>query len=417
MTLTTDRRVPKAIGLVAMLALAVGTSACGGDELTVPPDVDVQHTVSFVGNVYDGETGGRLLAYNIEALVGDTPTAGAVDEDGRYLVGPIGAWDDFTIVIAADGYRAFRSHNARIGLPPELSGSDDIADINTHQTLHFDAYLFNTDLVAPAVTFTIQTPIPTESPEGKIRLRPTAKSVLADEGFEAPVGVPGQAWENDADLQNDTITDVFSGGSYSISEGALVYGVHYSVNIWDVVGYQPFQGGYAAGVEADKTFTLVEEVHEPIIVVSSTIATCSVSGSPNETTAAHVQIDFNQTIEFADPIWPDGNLEAVDDNFSMNSLDCDVPSDGVYNTLWPDVSANQQERGTLISINGSTLELVWNASNGLEEKDTDDVITSATYGGLSSVMIQREGGPASATTLASVIGQSSITCQGPPSCP
>jgi hypothetical protein len=45
------------------------------------------------------------------------------------------------------------------------------------------------------------------------------------------------------------------------------------------------------------------------------------------------------------------------------------------------------------------------------------VINSATYGGLALVQIQRLDGPASATTLSAVLGQGSITCQGPTSCP
>lgn len=400
-----------ALGVV----LSMVAAGCGGDELTITPAEPVQHTVSFVGNVYDGATGERLSEYTIEALVADVPTDGTVDEDGRYSVGPIGVWNDFTIVIVAGGYRDFLSHNAHVGLPPELAGSDDIADLSTHQTLHFDAYVFPADLQAPGVTFTIQTPVQDESPEGKIRLRPSSASVLADEGAETPVGVPGQLWGNDEDLQSDVVTDVFSGGTYDVPEGQLVYGVTYEVNIWDVAGYQPFQDSFQAGVEADKTFMLEEEVHEPIEVVSSTIDTCNVTGGTNGTAEAAVTILFNQPIEFAEPTYPEGNAEALDDNFSMTTTDCDA--DLVDNELATDASPNSQELGTSITINGSTLELSWDASAGLVSKDVQDVINSATYGGLSLVQIQRLDGPASATSLSAVLGQGSITCQGPASCP
>lgn len=397
---------------------AVGSvllAACGGDELTIPPSEPVQHTVRFVGNAYDGATGERLADYTIEVMVADAVTTGAVSEDGRYSVGPIGVWDDFSVLIAADGYRDFRSHNAHVGLPLEFVGSDDIADLPTQQTLHFDAYLFPSDLQAPGVTFTIQTPVAGETPEGRIRLRPSSASVLADEGAETPAGVEGQVWTNDEDLQNDTITDVFSGGTYQVTEGALVYGVTYEVAIWDVQGYQPFQGTYQAGIEADKSFTLSEEVHEPIVVVSSTIDSCSVTGGTNGTAEAAVTILFNQAIEFAEPTYPEGNEEALDDNFSMNTTDCD--GDLVDNELATDSSPNAQELGTSITISGSTLELSWDASAGLVGKDVQDLITSATYGGLALIQIQRLDGPASATSLSAVIGQGSITCQGPTTCP
>jgi hypothetical protein len=399
--------------MCAVLGLVV--AACGGDELTIPAEEPIDHTVGFVGNVYDGATGERLTDFTIGLIVGDVSSEGTVAEDGRYSVGPIGVWNDFTVVITATGYRAFLSHNAHVGLPSEFDGSDDIADMPTHQTLHFDAYLFPSDIEAPGVTFTIQTPVQGETPEGKIRLRPTSASVLADDGTETPVGVPGQVWTNDEDLQNDTIADVFSGGSYQLSEGDLIYGVTYEVTIWDVVNYQPFEGTYRAGVEADKTFMLEEEVHEPILVVSSTIDTCVITGGTNGTAEAAVTILFNQPIEFAEATYPEGNEEALDDSFSMNTTDCDA--DLVNNELATDSSPNNQELGTSITIDGATLELSWNASAGLVSKDVQDLITSATYGGLALVQIQRLNGPASATSLSAAIGQGSITCQGPSTCP
>jgi len=227
--------------------------------------------------------------------------------------------------------------------------------------------------------------------------------------------VPGQVWGNDEDLQNDTISDVFSSGTYAVPEGDLVYGVTYEVSIWDVAGYQPLQDSYRAGVEADKTFTLSEAVHEPILVVSSNLDSCSITGGTNGTAEAAVTIVFNQPIEFAEPTYPDGNEEALDDNFAMSTTDCDV--DLVDNELATDSSPNAQELGTSISISGSTLELAWNASAGLVSKDVQDLITSATYGGLALVQIQRLNGAASAGSLAAAIGQGSITCQGPTTCP
>lgn len=408
--------IPNARNLLALCAaLSLVVAACGGDELTIAPTEPVQHTVSFVGNVYDGASGDRLTDYTLEIMVADAPTAGAVAEDGRYSVGPIGVWSDYTVLVESTGYRAFLSHNAHVGLPAEFAGSDDIADIPTHQTLHYDAYLFPSDSVAPSATLSFQTPVTGETPEGKIRLRPISASSLADEIDETPAGVPDQLWANDEDLQNDTLTDVFSGGTYQVADGALVYGVTYELSVWEVEGYQPLQATYRAGIDADKSYMLEEEVHEPILVVSSNIGSCTLTGGSNGTAEAAVSILFNQAIEFATSTYLEGNDEALDDNFSMASTDCDL--DLILNELAVDSSPNSQELGTSMTITGTTLDISWDASAGLIGKDPDDLITSATYGGLGLVQIQREGGPASATSLSAVLGQATITCQGPPACP
>jgi len=390
-------------GLAWLGLCAVG---CGSDAIEIAVAPPTTHTASFVGYVYDGAAGSRLSGYALSALALTDELAGTVDGDGRYTVGELSVWDDYTISITADGYRTFLSHNAAVGLPDGVSG-DVLTTMSTHQTRHYDAYLFPSDLAAPAASLNIKTPIEGEAPSGKIRLRPISRSVLADAG-DTPAGVPGQVWDNDEDLQAATVTQDFVNGQLKVSAATLVYGVTYRVDIWDVAGYQPLQGSYQAGVEADKTFTLSEEVHEPLVVVSSTVMSCSPPASPSVSSAAVVTIVFNEAIEAAASAYPGGNAEALDDGLSIVSPNADADVD--TNTLRPDTSQSTQERGVAIAIADTTLVIGWDPSTGLLTSDAGDPITSVTYSNLGSVILQRKGSPASATTLSTLLGQATITC-------
>lgn len=397
--------------LVLLLVALTVTAAMGcgsSDPLAVPPlPSPVQHTASFVGYVYDGVSGARLDGYSISVLVENEVVEGVVTE-GRYVVGDTTVWQDFTVTIEASGYRAFESHNASVGLPAEFAGSDDIGEIGTHQTFHFDAYLFPDDLSAPAVTLTIETDVPGLEPSGTLRLRPTSPSILADEGLETPAGVDDQLWFNDQDLQGDTITNEFSGGSLDIAAGDLVYGVTYRVDIYDVAGFQPLESSFRAGIDSDKTFTLAEEVQEPLKVVSSDHTSCEAPDAVDASNAAVVSIQLNKAVEFGESQYIGGDAEAIDDGLSIASPNLD--GDEVTNALFGDESPSTQLRGVSLAIDGNTLQLSWNAATGLETSDPDDPIDLVTYAGLSNISVQRIGTPSSKTTIAALIGTSSIVC-------
>lgn len=392
-------------------ALALTSVGCADAERIEPPPAtgtDVQHTVTFVGSVFDGAAGMRLSDYTIDVAAGAEVIGGTLGADGRFTVGPISAWDDYTVTIGNAAYRTFVSHNANVGLPPELAQSDDIADISTSQTLYFDAFLFPSDLEAPAVAFTIQTGLPGEMVDGKLRLLPISPSVLSDSPIETPAGVPGQVWSNDEDLQGQTVTRDFAGGQLALNAGELIYGVTYQVDIFDVPGFQPLTSNYTAGIETNKSFTITEEIAEPLVVLSSTIASCAAPSSPNATSAAVVTIEFNHPVEFQDTGFPGGALEAFDEGISVNSDNTNM--DMVFNTLQPDDSNSVQERGITVALMGNTMNISWNPSVGLLEKDPGDTIVSVTYGGLGNVSLRRVSSPSSATTLATLIGQGSIVC-------
>lgn len=392
--------------LGGLLVLIAGAAGCADAErIEIPPPAAVSHTAGFVGFVFDGATGARLDGYAISALAAVTDYDGTVDADGRYQLGNLSVWEDFTIIIEADGYRAFQSHNARVGLPPNSEG---IATIPTHQTLHYDAYLFPTDLEAPSVVFNITTAQGAD-PSGAIRLRPISSSLLADSPEETPSGVPGQLWTNDEDLLAGVVTKNFSGGEASFGAGELIYGVTYQVDVYGVSGSQPFTGFYTAGVEGGKTLELEEEVAEPLAVVASTHEACSPPTAPMSTTGATITIELNHPVEAHDGAYPGGPAEALDDGLSITSPDDN--EDTVQNTLAADVSDAVQERGVTVGIAGNIVTISWNPSAGLATIDPDDPITQVTYGGLANAVIRRVGSPSSASSLAALLGVSSITCQ------
>jgi hypothetical protein len=302
----------------------------------------------------------------------------------------------------------FRSHNGHLGLPDEFDASGDIAELSTQQVFHFDAYLFPDDLLAPEVTFIIDNGLVSMPAAGTIRLRPTSASLLANSSSETPSGVPGQLWGNDEDLQQGMITGSFSDGTITFAEGELVYGVTYQVSIYDVDGFQPFEGSYTAGVEADKQFTLSEEITTPLMVLNSNISACTTASSPTDTMAAQVTIQFNHDIEFGTSVYPGGPAEALDDSLFISSTNIDV--DGFINSLNSDVSSATQEKGTVVSITGDTLTWYWDASTGLATVDVDDPITAVQWSNLSSITVQEVGRPTSERTLTTLVGTTSISC-------
>jgi hypothetical protein len=257
------------------------------------------------------------------------------------------------------------------------------------------------------VTFTINTDTGA-SPSGTLRLRPISKSVLEDTTNETPSGVPGQIWSNDEDLQAEAISRTFSDGTLAMNAGELVYGVTYQVSIYDVDGFQPFEGQYTAGVETNKTFELSEEIAEPLEVVASTHTSCTPPALPSSMSGAIVTVQFNHDVEEANSAYPGGAAEALDDGLSFSSPNTDGDTD--TNLPKTDISNAVQEKGVTLDFAGNTMTISWNPSQGIEPPiDDGDPIESVTYSGLGNVLIQRLGSPSSAASLSALLA-SSITC-------
>lgn len=235
----------------AALALSIGlVTACGGTD----------HEVEFTGYVYDIRSGERLTgdAYSIALWVGADEKEASIQEDGRYVLPAISAFEDYSIVIEASGYRSFRSHNGREDLPASVLEDGDYLRYNTDVVAHYDAYLVPADLRSGEVTFQMRL---NDAPDeraisGEIRLIPLGPSVLADEDSEQYPSVGGQVWTNDEDIQAaGRVLGRFSEGRFVIEEGTLLYGVQYKRDIFNVPGYQPytdtfdlFSGGFTVAL-------------------------------------------------------------------------------------------------------------------------------------------------------------------------
>ncbi len=403
------RTLARVLPFVIFGPLALPVAGCADPTTITPPvkeAVHATHTVDFGGSVFDGALGSRLTAYSIEASVGGALIPGEVDASGRFALEGIGAFDDYSIAITAEGYRAFLSHNAHVGLPSAL-GASDLGTFSTHRDLIFDAYVFPASLVTEATTLTVETSIPENKPSGTARLRPLASSVLVDAG-DTPESVNGQIWANDEDLQAGVVTKSFTDGALQLDAGELVYGVTYRVDIYDVPDQQPFQGIYKAGTEADKTFTLVEEIVSPLEVVASNDETCKPPLSPFDTSAAVITIELNAPAELGATSYDGGPGEALDDGLVISSPNLDA--DSTVNTLRSDVSSSLQERVTAVLVNGNKVTLAWNPSSGLDPKDSDEPILEVHYTNLSAITLRRPGHPATQVSLAQLLGKSTITC-------
>src|SRR4029079_7713543 len=86
----------------------------------------------FSGRIYDGVSLGRLTDYSIRLEYFDRVIPGTVDENGRYFVGPLLSDADYSIVVVAEGYRSFLSHNERVAKTAQPS----------LESLYYDAFLY-----------------------------------------------------------------------------------------------------------------------------------------------------------------------------------------------------------------------------------------------------------------------------------
>jgi hypothetical protein len=85
----------------------------------------------FDGRVYNGVDGNRLVDYDIQLQFLDREIDGTVDDNGRYFLGPLTPFNDYTIAIEANGYRSFLSHNI-MKVNDELTNNNNPSDDYQH---------------------------------------------------------------------------------------------------------------------------------------------------------------------------------------------------------------------------------------------------------------------------------------------
>ena len=385
------------VALTASLLVASAVAGCGSKD-----DPKGQHEIWFMGSVIDGATGSLLTSYTLTLVYGSHTVNGTVDASGRYVVGPLPAWNDYGIVIAKDGYRAFSSYNAGISppVPPTNAISSDVYTSNTTQTKDFDAYLFPAGIEVPSTTVTVIEQGANAMPAaGSIRLQPTSASVIQSQASEVPM----QIWTNDNDILASAVSGTFSGGTFSVPDSSLVYGVGYQIVIYGVAGYQAGSGTLQGGLQTGVTVTLAPAPATPLVLVSQVPTTCMAYGTPvTATSIAQVVFTFNQKIE-------DGTMtvgkgpEMLDNQVSATTL-------SGYG-LKTSTSSTVQERGTSFVISENTLTIAFNPSVGVSAIVAGDMLQYVIYNGLSSIFLQPVGHPEQRLTLSSLLNnQPSVTC-------
>lgn len=367
-----------------LVILAVGLlAACGGDD-----QFSANHSVRFVGQVYDASTGQVITGYTISVLAGGSTREGKIDaEVGRFDLGSIGAFDDYIVTVSAEGFRAFESRNAMIGVPESLANADGTAQTKTDQTLYFDVYLFPTGLTAPEFRITIAAEDDDEAElAGKLRLRPTDQSNV---GLEAS-SVPGQVWVNDLDVQGGVIAVDFEGGEHTFDTGALTYGVRYAVDVYGIDGYQPETVEITAGEDLGASLTVSVQDDTPVALVSLDEEDCTpptIEAPLQDEATAVITLTFDSDIELVDA---DSANDDVNDGFAISSTNSD---DGIVNAL------NPLAKGATVRADGNQLIFEWNPADGLQTSDPDDVLNWVVYDSLHYIQVQRAGSPSSVQFL------------------
>jgi hypothetical protein len=420
-------------GAIALVALAL--AACSSDEQTAD-----QHSVYFVGYVYDGASGARLMPAQITAIslkYRDKVIRTQIEADGRFVtLDPLPTWQDYAVYIGAPGYRPFVSRNRGIDVPASLSMTDKLGSTATTQTFQFDATLFPASLKSPPVVVTIEksdaavAPMPLPRATGTIRLRPESSSVLERSGGDGAVpgvttGTGARRWFNDEDLLSQTITRAFTEGRVEIAEGELAYGVPYQIAIFDVKGYQPMvlSGSMSllAGAVTSRSVTLPKELRDPLRILSTTAEACAPPAGTLNDYGAAIQVTFNETVEFVGPSWAEDfdNGVQVQPSASTSSLYCPLKTS---------TDPTKQERGTRVTLEGNVLTLAFNPTAGFSSTSpygsscmVPPQISAVVYGNLQLISLQAKGDPTRKRTLDAMLnelaGTSGSGLPGSLSCP
>jgi hypothetical protein len=364
-------------------------------------DLAAQTSEYFTGRIYDGVSMSRLTEYSIRLEYFDRVIPGTVDDNGRYFIGPLLANADYSIVVEAEGYRSFLSHNERIASTADPS----------LQSLYFDAFLYPQQVSTPSATCRVRVSDSTELPSGFMRFSPTSSSILFDSAAETPVGVTStamgrQLWENDEDLQQRALLVPFQNGEVQLAAGQLVYGVNYAVTVYGVAGHEALTGSYTAGVDGDRSWVLDPLSNSPLAITA--LSSDNLAPQPS----GELEIRFNQPIALDPNVNASTAQRTLNDSFSISSPNTDADSDQnvLVNSadLTPPIAPGY--RGVSFEIDGDRLVLHWNRATGLATTDADEPILSVSYGGLSSLMLYPVGtANATPVSLDTLLGSGSST--------
>jgi hypothetical protein len=349
--------------------VAVTLGSSDGSAPSVPGS-SADYREFFTGRVYDGVTGQRIQDYRIRLEYLDQIVAGSVDSNGRYLIGPLTQFNDYTVAIEADGYRSFLSHNAML----VVSAAEAKRGVVSR---YYDAYLFPLNAVVEPVEFRILAQDRDQPLAGTLRLKPTGGSLLLDGAANKPAGVGAQIWDNDEDIQGRAVSVTVADGSAQVTRGALVYGVNYAVEVFGVPGYRLQNATHRAGLEGNSTLVLTPIPSQAIAIVFDSSQQFPVVADGSLT------LIFNQPVVF-DPIRTQtAYVEDIDAGFNITSRDADA--DGMTNSIRP------SGRGIQVELDQNRLTFRWDPSRALQTRDADDPINSVSWGNLDRVRLAPVG--------------------------
>ncbi|HWV39425.1 MAG TPA: hypothetical protein VN033_13230 [Vulgatibacter sp.] len=379
-------------------------AACADDKETIvifepaagsPQDHARDQVYYFSGHIYDGVNGTRLTNYSLDLQYKNQTIAATIAEDGRYSVGPLPYFQDYTIRIRAEGYRSFLSHNAGIQFewPDEVTQVDRFAP---EKGFYYNAFLFPAALQAPGATVWVTLADSTAKPStGTVRFSPVNSSSIQDM-FPA---LMGKVWTNSDDLQLRAFTKPVVNGVAAVEPGELVYGVLYEVTVFGVDGYAPGSTSIVAGFEDGVTVSVDPvDSHNLRLVYRTTNM-----GLPIPT--GEVTFVFNRPIEWVPTRTAAEYAKLVDETLDIFSPDENGNSE--LNTL----KAPDQDRGTVVEIQENLLVIRWNQLQALATADSGDPILSVTYGALNGLEIRPAGStdPSLRSTVGLLQGGNTIT--------
>jgi hypothetical protein len=348
----------------------------------------------FDGRFYDGVSGQRLTDYKLQLQFLDQTQNGNIDKDGRYFVGPLPPFQDYTVKVDAMGYRSFLSHNAfQLDPTPMLDRS-----------FYFDGYLFPVGVLSPAVTFNVTLSDSMDLPSGTITLRPTTVSSFYDTPAKMPAGVPTQVWANDDDLQFATVEKMFTDGKVTFAEGELIYGVTYAVTIFGVPGHVIGTGAYVSGTSAEPTFTLT-----PFTTPALTLAFSSALPGVLDPTGQLI-LAFSQPIELDPTILQTTYQSAVEAGFTITSPDKNM--NGIINTVKAPLMPPGQI-GLSFMVTGNRLTFTWNPTMTLATTDAADPIIFTHWGNLDLIRVRPVNAPPGTPSVpvSTLVGNTVISVQ------
>lgn len=379
------------LGLGMILSLGA-LSACS----VTREDTTATEGYYFLGYVYDGVTNERLGgdAYSLTLSYDRTDIEADVDDSGRFYVGPLEPFHDYTVSIFADGYRDFYAAEPLLSSPAR--GAEGV------QSQLFEAYVFPTSVEAPAIAFTIRTPDGT-APSGMLRVSPEnddgTSGISLDGTIDGSVG--SQLWANDADRKFATVVKEVSDGSVTFEAGELVYGVTYAATLFSSDGYQFNAFSFTAGLTADANVVLPRLGEQPLAIVANSLDVDNLHEN------AEVVLTFNRPVELSPTVATSVVEEAIDDGFAIISPDFDA--DGEVNALTFTDEIDASERGTSIEIDGDTLTLRWaREEENFETVDGDDPVLNASYDVSRVVLRPVDGRADEEATLESLLGTAVI---------